>query len=121
MLSDILRDECIEILTNATVTGVEGKSGDGVKLHAERNGGKTALEGTHILVATGRTPNTQNIGLELAGAQTTRLRPPKVNESLQKISPGGWAGGECASNPPFSHLPFDYLRGLTPNLPRLRR
>src|SRR5260221_8724213 len=74
MLSDIFRDECIEILTNATVTGVEGKSGDRVKLHAQRNGGKTPLERDPILVAARRTPNTQNIGFELTGEQSNERR-----------------------------------------------
>jgi len=116
MLSDIFRDECIEILTNATVTGVEGKSGDRVKLHAQRNGGKTALEGTHILVATGRTPNTQNIGLELAGVQTTERGHVKVNERLQTTAPGVWAVGDCAGSPHFTHIAFDDHRVVTDNL-----
>jgi pyruvate/2-oxoglutarate dehydrogenase complex dihydrolipoamide dehydrogenase (E3) component len=116
MLSDIFRDEGIEILTNATVTGVEGKSGDRVKLHVQRNGGKTALEGTHILVATGRTPNTQNIGLELAGVETTERGHVQVNERLQTTAPGVWAVGDCAGSPHFTHIAFDDHRVVTDNL-----
>jgi pyruvate/2-oxoglutarate dehydrogenase complex dihydrolipoamide dehydrogenase (E3) component len=115
MLSDIFRDEGIEILTNATVTGVEGKSGDRVKLHVQRNGGK-ALEGTHILVATGRTPNTQNIGLELAGVQTTERGHVQVNERLQTTAPEVWAVGDCAGSPHFTHIAFDDHRVVTDNL-----
>jgi pyruvate/2-oxoglutarate dehydrogenase complex dihydrolipoamide dehydrogenase (E3) component len=116
MLSDVFRDEGIEILTNATVTGVEGKSGDRVKLHVQRNGGKTALEGTHILVATGRTPNTQNIGLELAGVQTTERGHVQVNERLQTTAPEVWAVGDCAGSPHFTHIAFDDHRVVTDNL-----
>jgi pyruvate/2-oxoglutarate dehydrogenase complex dihydrolipoamide dehydrogenase (E3) component len=116
MLSDIFRAEGIEILTNATVTGVEGKSGDRVKLHVQRNGGKTALEGAHILVATGRTPNTQNIGLELAEVQTTEGGHVKVNERLQTTAPGVWAVGDCAGSPHFTHIAFDDHRVVTDNL-----
>jgi pyruvate/2-oxoglutarate dehydrogenase complex dihydrolipoamide dehydrogenase (E3) component len=116
MLSDVFRDEGIEILTDATVTGVEGKSGDRVKLHVQRNGGKTALEGTHILVATGRTPNTQNIGLELAGVQTTERGHVKVNERLQTTAPEVWAVGDCAGSPHFTHIAFDDHRIVTDNL-----
>jgi len=116
MLSDIFRQEGIEILTNATVTGIKGKSGDRVKLHVQRNGGKTALEGTHILVATGRTPNTQNIGLELAGVQTTEGGHVKVNERLQTTAPGVWAVGDCAGSPHFTHIAFDDHRVVTDNL-----
>jgi pyruvate/2-oxoglutarate dehydrogenase complex dihydrolipoamide dehydrogenase (E3) component len=116
MLSDIFRDEGIEILTDATVTGVDGKSGDRVKLHVQRNGGKTALEGTHILVATGRTPNTQNIGLELAGVQITERGHVKVNERLQTTAPEVWAVGDCAGSPHFTHIAFDDHRIVTDNL-----
>jgi len=116
MLSDIFRDEGIEILTDAAVTGVEGKSGDRVKLHLQRNGGKTALEGTHILVATGRTPNTQNIGLELAGVETTERGHVQVNERLQTTAPGVWAVGDCAGSPHFTHIAFDDHRVVTDNL-----
>jgi pyruvate/2-oxoglutarate dehydrogenase complex dihydrolipoamide dehydrogenase (E3) component len=116
MLSDIFRDEGIEILTNAAVTGVEGKSGDRVKLHLQRNGGKTALEGTHILAATGRTPNTQNIGLELAGVETTERGHVQVNERLQTTAPGVWAVGDCAGSPHFTHIAFDDHRVVTDNL-----
>jgi len=116
MLSDVFRDEGIEILTDATVTGVEGKSGDRVKLHVRRNGGKTAFEGTHILVATGRTPNTQNIGLELAGVQTTERGHVQVNERLQTTAPEVWAVGDCAGSPHFTHIAFDDHRVVTDNL-----
>jgi pyruvate/2-oxoglutarate dehydrogenase complex dihydrolipoamide dehydrogenase (E3) component len=116
MLSDIFRDEGITILTDATVTGIEGKSGDRVKLHIQRNGEKTALEGTHILVATGRTPNTQNIGLELAGVQTTERGHVQVNERLQTTAPGVWAVGDCAGSPHFTHIAFDDYRIVTDNL-----
>jgi pyruvate/2-oxoglutarate dehydrogenase complex dihydrolipoamide dehydrogenase (E3) component len=116
MLSDIFRQEGIEILTNATVTAIKGKSGDRVKLDVQRNGGKTALEGTHILVATGRTPNTQDIGLELAGVQTTERGHVKVNERLQTTAPGVWAVGDCAGSPHFTHIAFDDHRVVTDNL-----
>src|SRR5258707_2324319 len=116
MLSDIFRDECIEILTNATVTGVEGKSGDRVKLHAQRNGGKNALQGSHTLDADVRPPITQNIGLELAGVQTTERGHVKVNERLQTTAPGVWAVGDCAGSPHFTHIAFDDHRVVTDNL-----
>ena len=88
LLSEIFRDEGIEIVTGATITTVEGKSGDRVRLSAVRDGEKLQLEGTDILVASGRSPNTQNIGLELAGVETTRNGHVKVNERLQTTAPG---------------------------------
>ena len=116
MLSDIFREEGIEILTDTAVNRVEGKSGKNVKLQAQRNGEKITLEGTHILVATGRSPNTQNIGLELAGVQTTELGHVKVNERLQTTAPGVWAVGDCAGSPHFTHIAFDDYRVVIDNL-----
>ena len=116
MLSEIFCDEGIEIVANATITKIEGKSGDRVIFHAVRDGEKVQLEGTHILVASGRTPNTQNIGLELAGVETTANGHVKVNERLQTTALGVWAVGDCAGSPHFTHIAFDDHRVVTDNL-----
>jgi pyruvate/2-oxoglutarate dehydrogenase complex dihydrolipoamide dehydrogenase (E3) component len=116
LLSEIFRDEGIEIVTSATITNIEGKSGDRVRLHAVRDGEQVQLEGTHILVASGRTPNTQNIGLELAGVETTGNGHVKVNERLQTTAAGIWAVGDCAGSPHFTHIAFDDYRVVTDNL-----
>ena len=71
VLHELFKDEGIEVVTNTRTTRVEGTSGKAVKLHANQNGSEIVLEGTHLLVATGRTPNTNGIGLELAGVQIT--------------------------------------------------
>jgi pyruvate/2-oxoglutarate dehydrogenase complex dihydrolipoamide dehydrogenase (E3) component len=71
MLQDLFKSEGIEIVTNFVIDRVEGTSGKSVKLHAVRNGSQLVHEGTHLLVAAGRTPNTDGLGLELAGVQTT--------------------------------------------------
>jgi pyruvate/2-oxoglutarate dehydrogenase complex dihydrolipoamide dehydrogenase (E3) component len=116
MLSDIFRDEGIEILTSTTINRVQGKSGDRVKLQIERDGRKGELEGTDILVATGRTPNNQNIGLDLAGVEITERGYVKVNERLQTTAPGVWAVGDCAGSPHFTHIAFDDYRIVADNL-----
>jgi pyruvate/2-oxoglutarate dehydrogenase complex dihydrolipoamide dehydrogenase (E3) component len=116
LLSEVFRDEGIEIVTSATITGIEGKSGDRAKIQAVRDGEQVHLEGTHILVASGRTPNTQNIGLELAGVETTSNGHVKVNERLQTTVPGVWAVGDCAGSPHFTHIAFDDHRVVTDNL-----
>jgi pyruvate/2-oxoglutarate dehydrogenase complex dihydrolipoamide dehydrogenase (E3) component len=87
-VTDLLQETChqegIEVFTSAQIKRVEGKSGESVKLLVLRDGKKTSLEGTHLLVATGRTPNTQGIGLELAGVETTDRGHVKVNERLEQ-------------------------------------
>jgi len=93
LLQDVFGEEGIEIVTSSHVTKVEGKSGECVKLHAIRNSSEVVLEGTHLLVAGGRTPNTQGIGLELAGVETTDRGHVKVNERLETTAPrrlGSW-------------------------------
>lgn len=115
-LHDMFGDEGIEVVTNSAVVRVEGKSGDSVKLHLVRDGVETILEGTHILVATGRTPNTDGIGLELAGVQTAKHGFVKVNERLETTAPGVWAVGDCAGSPHFTHVAFDDFRIVRDNL-----
>jgi pyruvate/2-oxoglutarate dehydrogenase complex dihydrolipoamide dehydrogenase (E3) component len=121
MLHGILKDEGIEIITNTHVNRVEGRSGQYVKLHVTRDGAQTAIEGTHLLVAGGRTPNTENIGLELARVKTTERGYIQVNERLETTAPGVWAVGDCAGSPNFTHISFDDFRVISENLTRGRR
>jgi pyruvate/2-oxoglutarate dehydrogenase complex dihydrolipoamide dehydrogenase (E3) component len=103
-LQELFRDEGIDVLTNAHITRVEGKSGDSVKLSGSRDGSKLVLEGTDLLVAAGRTPNTDGIRLEAAGVATTAHGYIKVNERLETTAPDVWAVGECAGSPQFTHI-----------------
>jgi pyruvate/2-oxoglutarate dehydrogenase complex dihydrolipoamide dehydrogenase (E3) component len=103
-LHELFKDEGIGVLTNTRITRVEGTSCKAVKLHVNQTGSEIIVEGTHLLVATGRTPNTEGIGLELAGVQTTDRGYIKVNERLETTAPGVWAAGDCAGSPHFTHI-----------------
>jgi pyruvate/2-oxoglutarate dehydrogenase complex dihydrolipoamide dehydrogenase (E3) component len=116
MLHDVLSEEGIKIVTSAHITKVEGKSGEWVKLYAVRDGSEFVLEATHLLAASGRTPNTQGIGLELAGVETTDRDYVKVNERLETTAPNVWAVGDCAGSPHFTHIAFDDYRIVRDNL-----
>ena len=74
------------------------------------------LEGTHLLVASGRRPNTENIGLDLAGVEITDHGHIKVDERLHSTAPGVWAIGDCAGGPLFTHISFDDFRVVVANL-----
>ena len=115
-LGELCKAEGIDIVTNAHILRVEGKSGGQVKLHGTRDGSEMVLEGTHLLLATGRTPNTSNIGLELAGVEVTDHGHVKVNERLQTTAPGVWAIGDCNGGPHFTHISFDDFRVVRDNL-----
>ena len=112
----LFKDEGIDVLTSARVTRVEGKSGQSVKLHTNRAGSETVLEGTHLLVATGRTPNTDGIGLDLAGVETTERGYVKVNERLETTAADVWAAGDCAGSPHFTHISENDFRIVCDNI-----
>lgn len=109
-------DEGIEVITNANVMQVEGKSGEAVKVRAVKSSSEIIVEGTHILIASGRTPNTKSIGLELAGINLNDRGYVKVNEKLETTAPEVWAVGECAGSPQFTHIAFDDFRIVRDNL-----
>ena len=115
-LHELFKDEGIEVVTSARITRVEGKSGESVRLEANRNGSETVLEGTHLLAATGRTPNTDGIGLGQAGVETTDGGYVKVNERLETTAPDVWAVGDCAGSPHFTHISFDDFRIVRDNI-----
>ncbi len=115
-LRALLQDEGIEILLNAKVKRVSGKSGQEVKIVLDQNGTEKTLDGSHILVAAGRTPNTEGIGLEFAGVELTDRGYIKVNERLQTTAPGVWALGEVAGSPQFTHISIDDFRVIHDNI-----
>jgi pyruvate/2-oxoglutarate dehydrogenase complex dihydrolipoamide dehydrogenase (E3) component len=115
-LRNLLEDEGIDILLNVRVNRVLGKSGGSVSVVIAQNGSEKVLKGTHLLVAAGRTPNTEGLGLELAGVELTDRGYIKVNERLQTSAPGVWAIGEVAGSPQFTHISMDDFRVVHANL-----
>jgi pyruvate/2-oxoglutarate dehydrogenase complex dihydrolipoamide dehydrogenase (E3) component len=115
-LQQLFRDEDIDLVTGAQVMSVEGSSGRSVKLRIAQGRSEKILEGTDLLVAVGRTPNTEGIGLELAGVELTDRGYIKVNERLETTAPDVWAVGDCAGSPQFTHIGFDDFRVIRDNL-----
>jgi len=109
-LQMLLEDEGIDFVLNARINRVSGKSGQSVTMLVEQNGLTKTFEGSHVLVATGRTPNTQGIGLELAGVELSQSGYIKVNEHLETTARGVWAIGEVAGSPRFTHVSVDDFR-----------
>src|SRR6266446_4445379 len=109
-LQNLFEDEGIDIALNATVKRISGKSGQSVRIVIEQRGVEKTLEGSHLLVATGRSPNTDGIGLELAGVELTDSGYIKVNERLETTAPGVSAIGEVAGSPQFTHVSVDDFR-----------
>ena len=111
-----LQDDGIAIITSADVGRVSGRSGDRVALHAMVDGSQKAIEGSHLLVALGKTPNTNGIGLERAGVKLTSAGYVSVNDRLETTAPAVWAMGDCAGSPAFTHMAFDDFRIVRDNL-----
>jgi len=115
-VEELFRDEGIELVFGAQVGGIEGKSGEAVKLRVTQGGSESILEGTDLLVAAGRTPNTSGIGLELAGVELTERGYIKVDERLRTTAPDVWAVGDCAGSPLFTHISFDDFRVIVSDI-----
>jgi len=115
-LLELFRDEGIDVLLKTRIVSVEGKSGDQVRVHIEDSHGQRILEGSDLLVSTGRIPNTKGLGLEEAGIKLTPQGFIAVNERLEASSPNVWAMGDCAGSPLFTHVAFDDFRIVRDNL-----
>jgi pyruvate/2-oxoglutarate dehydrogenase complex dihydrolipoamide dehydrogenase (E3) component len=115
-IRQLLQDEGIAIITSAQVDRVSGRSGDGVTLHGMIGGTQKLIEGSHLLVALGKTPNTNGIGLECAGIKLTPSGYVSVNDRLETTATAVWAMGDCAGSPAFTHMAFDDFRIVRDNL-----
>jgi pyruvate/2-oxoglutarate dehydrogenase complex dihydrolipoamide dehydrogenase (E3) component len=115
-LQSLLQDEGVELVLDAKVRSVAGMSGKSVRITLEQHAKERSLEGSHLLVAAGRVPNTKDIGLELAGVELTHHGYIKVNERLETTAPGVWAVGEVAGSPHFTHISEDDFRVVRDNI-----
>jgi pyruvate/2-oxoglutarate dehydrogenase complex dihydrolipoamide dehydrogenase (E3) component len=111
-----LTAEGIEVLTAAETLSVRGRSGEAVIAVVRTAAGMREIEGSDILVAAGRAPNTAGIGLEVAGVTLDDRGYIRVNDRLETIAPDVWAVGDCAGSPQFTHVAEDDFRIIRDNL-----
>lgn len=112
----IFEEDGIRVLLNANTSAVERRSRDSVRLHVRLPDDELILEGSHVLVAAGRTPNTRDIGLDLAGVTLDPRGYVQVDDKLQTSAQNVWAMGECAGSPQFTHVALDDFRIVRDNL-----
>jgi pyruvate/2-oxoglutarate dehydrogenase complex dihydrolipoamide dehydrogenase (E3) component len=115
-MQGILEREGIEVLLNAQPVMVHGLSGDAVTLTVRTAMGEQTIEGSDLLVAAGRIPNTADIGLEKTGVELAARGFVRVNERLETTASGVWAIGECAGSPQFTHVSVDDFRIVRDNM-----
>ena len=113
----VFENEGIRVALGATPLAVRGVSGDNVTVTLRAaSGDEIAIEGSDLLVATGRIPNTADIGLEKAGVELDARGFIRVNGRLETSAPGVWAIGECAGSPQFTHVSNDDFRIVRDNM-----
>jgi pyruvate/2-oxoglutarate dehydrogenase complex dihydrolipoamide dehydrogenase (E3) component len=112
----LMTDEGIEVLLQSKVLGVTGYSGSGVALRVRSGASERTLEASDILVAAGRTPNTDRLDAAKAGVELDARGYVRVNDRLQTTAPDVWATGECAGSPQFTHVGEDDCRIVLDNL-----
>ena len=112
----IVQADGIEVLLSAEVEQIEGHSGEHVRARVRMPDGRKTLEGTDVLVAAGRTPNTRDVGLAEHGIELTDRGYIRVNNRLETTAPDVWAIGECAGSPQFTHISLDDFRVIRDNL-----
>jgi len=100
----ILGEEGIGFLLGAQTLSVQGRSGEEVSLTVRTASGEQKVEGSDVLAAAGRVPNTGGIGLEKAGVELDARGYIRVNDRLETTVPNVWAIGECAGSPHFTHV-----------------
>jgi pyruvate/2-oxoglutarate dehydrogenase complex dihydrolipoamide dehydrogenase (E3) component len=111
----ILRQDGIEILLNARTEKVS-RSGGVIALKVEADGQALTIEGSHLLVATGRVPNTSALNPAAAGIQLDDRGYIQANDRLETSAPGVYALGDVKGGPQFTHIAYDDYRILKANL-----
>lgn len=106
-LLELMKDEGVEVLLDAEVLNVAGRSGTGVALQVRVGATQRALDASDILVAAGRTPNTDTLDAAKGNVRLDSQGYIQVNERLQTSAPDVWAMGECAGSPKFTHVGED--------------
>jgi pyruvate/2-oxoglutarate dehydrogenase complex dihydrolipoamide dehydrogenase (E3) component len=115
-VQQILTDEGIQVLVSANILHTYGQSGKEVRLVVRTPTGEQQVEGSDILVAAGRVPNTAGIGLKEAGVDLDEHGYIRVNQRLETTASDVWAIGECAGSPQFTHVSVDDFQIIKDNL-----
>jgi pyruvate/2-oxoglutarate dehydrogenase complex dihydrolipoamide dehydrogenase (E3) component len=114
-VKEILENESIEIRLNAECVTVE-QCGKGVAINVECESGTPRIEGSHLLVAVGRTPNTHDLGLNKAGIESDPRGFIVVDDQLRTNIPGIWAVGDVNGRGAFTHTSYNDFEIVVANL-----
>ena len=114
-LQRALEAEGIRFLLSAKTTSAEKRDG-AIALTVEQRSGSATVTGSHLLIATGRRPNTEDLALDKAGIATNKNGSVKVNGKLETNVPGIWALGDVNGGPAFTHISYNDFQIVYANL-----
>ena len=115
-LLELMTDDGVEVLLQTEILNVTGRSGEEVAFRVRSGTAERTLAASDILVAAGRTPNTDRLDTAKAGVELDSRGYIRVNEWLQTSAPEVWATGECAGSPQFTHVGEDDCRVVLDHL-----
>lgn len=110
-----LKEEGISLLLDTKVSRVE-RQGNCIALETTSSGTTSRVVGSHVLVATGRQPNTDDLGLDKAGIATDARGYIEVDEELRTNVPGVWAMGDCNGRGAFTHTSYNDFEIVAANV-----
>jgi pyruvate/2-oxoglutarate dehydrogenase complex dihydrolipoamide dehydrogenase (E3) component len=114
-VAGFLKEEGIDVCVNSAIVGVETQ-GKAIAAKVESTGRVSQITGSHLLVATGRRPNTDDLGLDKAGIGTDARGYIQVDDQLRTNIPGVWAMGDCNGRGAFTHTSWNDFEIVAANL-----
>jgi pyruvate/2-oxoglutarate dehydrogenase complex dihydrolipoamide dehydrogenase (E3) component len=114
-VADILGREDIDVRTSAGCIGFK-RRGEEIAVQVECDEGAPEVIGSHVLLAVGRRPNTDDLGLDKAGVELDKRGYVKVDDRLQTNVPGIWALGDCNGRGAFTHTSYNDFEIAAANL-----
>src|SRR6266705_3454815 len=115
-VANIMREDGLEILLQTKPVSVKQPSKGNIQLTVQTKTGERTLNGSHLLMAAGRVPNTDWLNLDAAGIQTDKRSFIQANERLETNVPGIYALGDIKGGPAFTHISYDDFRIIRTNL-----
>jgi pyruvate/2-oxoglutarate dehydrogenase complex dihydrolipoamide dehydrogenase (E3) component len=114
-VAEFLKEEGVDVRVDSKVVGVE-KRGNRIAVKVESTGKISQVVGTHVLVAIGRRPNTNDLGLDKAGIATDPRGYIQVDDQLRTNVPGIWAIGDCNGRGAFTHTSYNDFEIVAANI-----
>jgi pyruvate/2-oxoglutarate dehydrogenase complex dihydrolipoamide dehydrogenase (E3) component len=112
----IMREDGIDVLLRSSPVSVQSLKGSWIELRYTDDRGEHSVTGSHLLLATGRLPNTRDMGLHAAGVEMDNRGFIRVNDRLETSTPGVYALGDVKGGPAFTHISYDDYRLLLSNV-----